>query len=99
MLPDTALRASTIWGPIGWGRPGWPTPPLRRSARRVDRSAASHGLLGELHEHLTFIDVTVGRDPSRWEIVTTEDHTRTLTTSGGQVVPLHDVVVRAMRRS
>jgi hypothetical protein len=35
----------------------------------------------------------------RWKIVTADEHVRTLTAPGGRVVPLHDVVVRATRRS
>jgi hypothetical protein len=34
-------------------------------------------------------------DGMEWEIVTAEEHLRTLT---GRAVPLHDVVVRATRR-
>jgi hypothetical protein len=37
-------------------------------------------------------------DGMEWEIVTAEEHLRTLTGHGGRGVPLHDVVVRATRR-
>jgi SAM-dependent methyltransferase len=67
--------------------------------------AAGHG-----HEHVdeheppaeasvTLADVTAILDPSRWDVVTAEEHDRTLTAPGGRAVPLHDVVVRATRRS
>jgi SAM-dependent methyltransferase len=47
---------------------------------------------------VTLTQITAGLDPSRWEIVTAEEHVRTLTAPGGQVVPLHDAVVRATHR-
>jgi len=37
-------------------------------------------------------------DGVEWEIVTVEEHLRTLTGHGGPSGPLHDVVVRATRR-
>jgi hypothetical protein len=37
-------------------------------------------------------------DDMEWEIVTAEEHLRTLTGHGGRTVPLHDFVVRATRR-
>ena len=43
---------------------------------------------------VTRADITAVLDPSRWQIVTAEEHVRTLTAPDGPVVPLHDVVVR-----
>ncbi|MFC4536756.1 class I SAM-dependent methyltransferase [Sphaerisporangium dianthi] len=42
--------------------------------------------------------ITARLDGMEWEIVTAEEHLRTLTGQGGRAVPLHDVVVRAVRR-
>jgi hypothetical protein len=42
--------------------------------------------------------ITARLDDMEWEIVTAEEHLRTLTGHGGPATPLHDVVVRATRR-
>jgi len=42
--------------------------------------------------------VTARLNDTRWEIVTAEEQVRTLPGHGGDVVTLHDVVVRAVRR-
>jgi SAM-dependent methyltransferase len=60
---------------------------------------AGHGHEPPAEASVTLTDITAGLDPSRWVIVTAEEHVRTLTAPGGRVVPLHDVVVRATRRS
>lgn len=60
---------------------------------------AGHGHEPPAEASVTLTDITAGLDPTRWEIVTAEEHVRTLTAPGGRVVPLHDVVVRATRRS
>jgi SAM-dependent methyltransferase len=57
-----------------------------------------HGQEPPAEASVTLTDITAGLDTSKWEIVTTEEHVRTLTAPGGRVVPLHDVVVRATRR-
>jgi hypothetical protein len=44
---------------------------------------------------VTLADITAGLDSSTWEIVTAEEHRRTMP---GREVPLYDVVVRATRR-
>lgn len=44
---------------------------------------------------VTLTDITAGLDDADWEIVTAEEHLRTVT---GREAPLHDVVVRATRR-
>ena len=46
---------------------------------------------------VTVADISPGLDNTKWEIVTAEEHVRTLTGPGGQPVPLHDVVVQAKR--
>ena len=61
--------------------------------------AAGHGYGPPVEASVTLPDITAGLDPSRWDIVTAGEHVRTLTAPGGRVVPLHDVVVRARRRS
>jgi SAM-dependent methyltransferase len=58
-----------------------------------------HGHASPAEASVTLTDITEGLDPSGWEIVTADEHVRTLTAPGGRVVPLHDVVVRATRRS
>ena len=47
---------------------------------------------------LTSSAITARMDGMEWEIVTADEHVRTLTGHGGRAVPLHDVVVRATRR-
>ncbi|MEU1587363.1 class I SAM-dependent methyltransferase [Micromonospora sp. NPDC005710] len=44
---------------------------------------------------VTLADITAGLDSATWEISTAEEHRRTMP---GREVPLHDVVVRAVRR-
>lgn len=60
---------------------------------------AGHGHEPPAEASVTLTDVTALLDMSRWEIVTAEEHVRALTAPGGRAVPLHDVVVRATRRS
>jgi SAM-dependent methyltransferase len=60
-------------------------------------------MTGHGHHHpvgasATHADITAGLDAAKWTIVTAGDHVRTLTAPDGRIVPLHDVVVRAMRR-
>ena len=43
-------------------------------------------------------DVVECLDAATWQVVTAEEHDRTINASGGRVVPLRDVVVRATRR-
>ncbi|GAA0997639.1 class I SAM-dependent methyltransferase [Acrocarpospora macrocephala] len=57
------------------------------------------------HEHhppaeasSTAAAITARMDDMEWEIVTAEEHRRTLTGPDGRAVPVHDVVVRATRR-
>ena len=47
----------------------------------------------------TVASITNALDDTVWEIVTAEEHLRTLAGHGDRSVPLHDVVVRATRRS
>ena len=47
----------------------------------------------------TVASVTAALDDAVWEIVTAEEHVRTPAGHGDRSVPLHDVVVRATRRS
>jgi SAM-dependent methyltransferase len=57
-----------------------------------------HGHHPPAEASATPADITAGLDNARWEIVTAEEHVRTLTAPDGRSVPLHDVVVRATRR-
>ncbi|MFF0366384.1 class I SAM-dependent methyltransferase [Micromonospora sp. NPDC005087] len=61
------------------------------------------GATGHEHHHpaeasVTLADITAGLDNAEWEIVTVEEHSRTVTGPAGHAIPLHDVVVRATRR-
>lgn len=47
---------------------------------------------------VTIADITADLDDAQWEIVTADEHLRTVTGPGGQAVGLHDVVVQAKRR-
>ncbi|SDH58913.1 Methyltransferase domain-containing protein [Sinosporangium album] len=65
----------------------------------------AQGATGHGHGHhppaeasATRAAITARMDDTEWEIVTAEEHVRTLTGHGGREVPLHDVVVRAIRR-
>jgi SAM-dependent methyltransferase len=60
--------------------------------------ATGHGHHPPAEASVTLTDITAGLDSTRWEIVTAEEHARTVTGPGGQAIPLHDVVVRATRR-
>lgn len=71
--------------------------------------SAGHGHAPGGHEHghghhppaeasATPAAVTARLDGLEWEVVTAEEHQRTLTADGGRAVPLRDVVVRAIRR-
>ncbi|MEU8197253.1 class I SAM-dependent methyltransferase [Microbispora amethystogenes] len=69
-----------------------------------------HGEHGQHREHgghghhpppeasVTSAAVVARLDDSEWEIVTAEEQVRTLSGHGGREAPLHDVVVRAVRR-
>jgi SAM-dependent methyltransferase len=59
--------------------------------------ATGHGHHPPAEASVTLTDITAGLDATGWEVVTAEEHLRTVTGAGGQAVPLHDVVVRAMR--
>ncbi|MEV4171234.1 class I SAM-dependent methyltransferase [Nonomuraea sp. NPDC049709] len=63
----------------------------------------THGSTGHGHHppaeaSATAASVTARLDGTEWEIVTAEEHVRTLTGHGGRAASLHDVVVRATRR-
>ncbi len=46
----------------------------------------------------TALSITAVLDPAKWDVITTEELSRTLDNRGGRAVQLHDVVVRATRR-
>ncbi|MDH2391476.1 class I SAM-dependent methyltransferase [Streptomyces sp. HNM0663] len=60
--------------------------------------STGHGRRPPAEASATSAAVTARMDAGEWEIVTAEEHLRTLTGHGGRTVPLHDVVVRATRR-
>jgi SAM-dependent methyltransferase len=57
-----------------------------------------HGHHPPAKASVTVADITPGLDDTEWEIVTAEEHVRTLPGPGSRPVPLHDVVVQARRR-
>ncbi|TDC38691.1 class I SAM-dependent methyltransferase [Micromonospora sp. 15K316] len=57
---------------------------------------AEHGHHPPAEASVTLADITAGLDGTRWEITSAEEHVRTIP---GRPVPLHDVVVRATRRT
>lgn len=73
------------------------------------RDAAGGDGHGHPHEHAgdgppasasaTAAAITARLDPAVWEVVTAQEPHRTLSGDGGREVTLHDVVVRATRRS
>lgn len=60
--------------------------------------STGHGHHPPAEASATSAAITARMDGMEWEIVTAEEHLRTLTGHGGRAVPLHDVVVRATRR-
>jgi SAM-dependent methyltransferase len=59
---------------------------------------SGHGHHPPAEASATSAAITARMDGMEWEIVTADEHLRTLTGHGGRAVPLHDVVVRATRR-
>jgi SAM-dependent methyltransferase len=57
-----------------------------------------HGHHPPAEATVTVTDITAGLDGAEWDVVTAEEHRRTVTGSEGRAMPLHDVVVRATRR-
>ncbi|MFD1538941.1 class I SAM-dependent methyltransferase [Nonomuraea guangzhouensis] len=57
--------------------------------------STGHGHHPPAEASVTSAAITARMDGAEWEIVTAEEHLRTVT---GRAVPLHDVVVRATRR-
>lgn len=65
-----------------------------------------HADHGAHHDHhpptdasVTAASITERIDPATWDVVTADEHSRKLDSPGGGQVTLHDVVVRAVRRS
>jgi SAM-dependent methyltransferase len=58
----------------------------------------SHGQHPPEEASVTAASITARLDVTQWDVVTAEEHTRTLTNRAGRAVQLHDVVVRATRR-
>ncbi|MDT7725885.1 MAG: hypothetical protein QOI21_2461 [Actinomycetota bacterium] len=57
-----------------------------------------HGRHPPEQASVTTASITMGLDAIRWDVVTAEEHLRTLINRAGGAVQLHDVVVRATRR-
>lgn len=60
--------------------------------------STGHGHHAPAEASATPAAITARLDDKEWEIVTAEEHLRTLTGHGDRAVPLHDFVVRATRR-
>jgi 2-polyprenyl-3-methyl-5-hydroxy-6-metoxy-1,4-benzoquinol methylase len=60
--------------------------------------ATGHGHHPPAEASVTLTEITSGLD-STWDVVTADERTRMVTGPGGQEIPLHDVVVRATRRT
>jgi hypothetical protein len=60
--------------------------------------SAGHGHHPPAEASVTAADVTAVLDRARWEIVTAEEHSRTLDGHDGRAIQLRDAVVRAIRR-
>ena len=83
----------------GWVAPGGT---LLLVGHLHDEAAAGH-----VHQEdhppaeasVTLADITARLDAATWEVVTAEEHSRTVAGHAGRTVPLRDVVVRAVRRS
>jgi SAM-dependent methyltransferase len=63
----------------------------------------SHGQRGRGHHppeeaSVTAASITGELDPTKWDVVTAEEYSRTLTNRAGRAIHLHDFVVRATRR-
>jgi hypothetical protein len=75
---------------------------------RPDHLGTTHEQAGHEqagHEHhppakasVTAADITAVLDATTWEIVTAEEHSRTLDGHDGPAIQLRDAVVRAIRR-
>lgn len=67
------------------------------------RHGHGHEQQGHGHHHpeevsVTAASITAGLDATRWDIVTADEPTRTLTNHAGRTIRLDDVIVRATRR-
>jgi SAM-dependent methyltransferase len=66
--------------------------------RTHDATGHGHGHRHPVEASTTAAAVTARLDESTWAIGTADEPVRSLHRGGGRVVPLHDVVVRAVRR-
>ena len=63
------------------------------------RAASGHGHHPPAEATATLADITRTLDSALWSIESAEEITRTLPGPGGRAIPLHDVVVRAIRHN
>ena len=79
----------------GWVAPGGT---LLIVGHRHAPGATGHGHHPPAEASVTLADITAALDRPGWELVTAEEHQRTVTGPGGHGKLLHDVVVRVSRR-
>lgn len=88
----------------GWVAPGG-TLLIVGHLQTSETPGHGHGQEQQGHGHhppeevsVTAASITERLDATQWDVVTADEHTRTLTNRAGRTVELHDVVVRATRR-
>ena len=60
---------------------------------------SGHGHHAPGEASATVAEITAGLDATEWQVLTAEEHSRTLLSREGRAVPLRDVVVRAVRHT
>jgi SAM-dependent methyltransferase len=79
----------------GWVAPGGT---LLIVGHLQTQDSTGHGHHPPAEASATAASITARMDGGEWQVVTAEEHLRTLTGHGDRAAPLHDVVVRATRR-
>jgi SAM-dependent methyltransferase len=92
-----AMPQLAFYGRVaGWVAPGGT---VLIVGHRHAPGATGHGHHPPAEASVTLADITAALDRPGWELVTAEEHQRTVAGPGGQGKLLHDVVVRATRRA